>query len=116
MGEIFRDTEAARRAFIDREIHLLGNSQKAVEFLYELKWSIIQAWIAGNAQPLIESLITDHLHKVTKNSNQYDDISEEIGTLVRRVRALETAFRGTQIRNVHGRTTWWRMTDDGDDT
>ena len=112
----FRGRTDGRQDFIEKELDLLGGSRKAVEFLYDLKWSIIMTWVKGNAQALVDALITDHLHKATKNSSQYDDISEEIGTLVRRVRALDAAFRGTQIRNVHGRTTWWRMTDDGDDT
>ena len=83
---------AARREFIDNEIGKLGGSQKAIEFLYELKWSIIKAWINGTAQATIESLITDHLHKAEMNSRTYDDISEQIGTMVRRIRNLDRAF------------------------
>ena len=84
---------AARRAFIGNEIGKLGGSQKAVESLYEVKWFIIKAWIDGTAQAAVESLITDHLHKAEINSRTYDDISEQIGTMVRRIRNLDRAFR-----------------------
>ena len=83
---------AARRNFIDNEIGKLGGSRKAVEFLYNLNWPIIEAWIDGNAETLAESLI-NKLHKENTGTRQYDDLSEKIGTMMRRIRNLDRAFR-----------------------
>ena len=97
MGQLgFRGRTDGRQDFLEKELIDLGGSRKAVEFLYELKWSIIVAWVEGDAQALVDTLITDHLHKAEMNSRLYDDISEEIGTLVRRIRALDAAFKRDQ--------------------
>ncbi len=83
-------TVAARRAFIDNEVKKLG-SQRAVEFLHELHWPVIQEWITGSTQAKLEILITD-FHKANRNSRAWDEISKHIGTLVRRFRNLDRAF------------------------
>ena len=83
---------AARRAFIDNELHKVGGSRQALKYLYGTSWTNIENWINGDAQTHIDDLITQ-LHKTETGSQKWYEISLRLGRDTKGFRSLDTAFR-----------------------
>ena len=89
------NTEENRKAFIDDELHKLGDSKTAVEFLYDIAWPDIQEWISGSVDIKIERMIAT-LRTTPKHLPIWNDICKDIGSGTQRIRRLNAAFRESQ--------------------